>query len=298
MMPQCCRSNAALAAPFRRDVTGLSIESRYLSLWLVSAFLLLGASSLVGFWSSAETTSGGLFREVAPASIGIDWVHVNAQSEHRYLPETIPPGLAIFDYNNDGWMDILLINTGESVFYHPQTPPETKLFRNNGDGTFADVTRKAGIRPNFFGMGVAVGDYDGDGYNDIFLTGYERCYLYHNNGDGTFADVTQASQIAPPGFSTSAVWFDYNNDGKLDLFVGPICGLLQPADLYQRYGLWRHDRERARQPDPLLLSEDLPSDAKPFISERRKWTVYGCEQGSRSTRIARKGIRSRCHRYQ
>lgn len=201
----------------------LAVFKRALPLLLVCAFLFLGTTSPAGFRRSADTPSNALFREVAPASIGIDWVHVNAQSEHRYLPETIPPGLAIFDYNNDGWMDILLINSGESSFYHPQTPPETKLFRNNGDGTFTDVTRQLGIRPKFFGMGVAVGDYDADGYDDIFLTGYERCYLYHNNRDGTFTDVTQASRITPPGFSTSAVWFDYNNDGKLDLFVAQFA---------------------------------------------------------------------------
>src|SRR5579864_1163700 len=160
-----------------------------------------------------------LFREISPRESGIDWVHVNARSERRYLPETIPPGVAIFDYDNDGRMDILLVNTGESTFFHPAKSPQTALYHNNGDGTFTNVTERSGLRPDFFGMGVAIGDYDGDGFEDIFLTGYGRCYLYHNNGDGTFRDVTKESGIAPPGWSTSAVWFDYNNDGKLDLFV-------------------------------------------------------------------------------
>ena len=116
-------------------------------------------------------------------------------------------------------MDILLVNTGESAFFHPAKPLRPALYRNNGDGTFTDVTEKAGLTVNFFGMGVAVGDYDGDGHSDVFLTGYGRSILYHNNGDGTFTDVTPQSGINAPGWSTSAVWFDYNNDGRLDLFV-------------------------------------------------------------------------------
>ena len=160
-----------------------------------------------------------LFREVSPRESGIEWLHVNAQSDRRYLPETIPPGVAMFDYDNDGRMDLLFVNTGESAFYHPAKPPKTALYHNNGDGTFTDVTERAGLRPNFFGMGTAIGDYDGDGFDDIFLTGYGKCYLYHNNGNGTFRDATHESGIDPPGWSTSAVWFDYNNDGKLDLFV-------------------------------------------------------------------------------
>src|SRR6266581_5871840 len=110
----------------------------------------------------------GTFREVPPTVSGISWAHVNAHSEHRYLPETIPPGVAIFDYNNDGLMDILLVNTGESAFFHPAKPLRPALYRNNGNGTFTDVTEKAGLTANFFGMGVAVGDYDGNGYPDVF----------------------------------------------------------------------------------------------------------------------------------
>ncbi len=159
------------------------------------------------------------FRESPPSESGIKWIHANAHSEQRYLPETIPPGVALFDYNNDGLMDILFVNTGEAPFFHPTTPLHSALYRNNGDGTFTDVTMKAGLTANLFGMGVAVGDYDGDGHQDVFMTGYDKSILYHNNGDGTFTDVTTQSGILAPGWSTSAVWFDYNNDGKLDLFV-------------------------------------------------------------------------------
>src|SRR2546426_3789084 len=171
------------------------------------------------WWLVAGGGAAGVFREAPPSESGIRWVHVNAHPDHRYLPETIPPGVAIFDYNNDGWMDLLFVNTGESTFFHPVVPPRSALYRNHGDGTFTDVTEKAGLTANFFGMGVAVGDYDGDGYEDVLLTGYGKVILYHNNGDGTFTDVTAASGLNLPGWSTSAVWFDYNSDGRPDLFV-------------------------------------------------------------------------------
>ncbi len=166
--------------------------------------------------SAAERVT---FREADLNHAGVHWVHDNAMSEQRYLPETEPPGVAIFDYNQDGWMDLFLVNTGESVFFKPATPHRHGLFRNNRDGTFTDVTEEAGITANLFGMGAAVGDYDGDGFQDLFITGYEKCVLYRNRGDGTFEDVTEASGIKPPGWSTMAVWFDYNNDGRLDLIV-------------------------------------------------------------------------------
>jgi hypothetical protein len=170
--------------------------------------------------AAALATSGTVtFREADPAQSGVTWVHDNAMSDHRYLPETEPPGVAIFDYDNDGWMDLFMVNSGTAVFFRPRTPLRHALYRNNHDGTFTDVTQRAGITADLFGMGVAVGDYDGDGNEDLFITGYEKCVLYHNNGDGTFTDVTAGSGINPPGWSTAAVWFDYNNDGKLDLYV-------------------------------------------------------------------------------
>jgi hypothetical protein len=160
-----------------------------------------------------------IFREVPTSESKIAWVHENGRSDKRYLPETIGPGVAIFDYNNDGWMDILFMNSGESVFFHPRTQLRSALYRNNHDGSFTDVAENAGLTANLFGMGVAVGDFDGDGFQDIFLTGYGKSVLYHNSGDGKFKEVTAGSGINAPGWSTSAVWFDYNNDGRLDLFV-------------------------------------------------------------------------------
>jgi enediyne biosynthesis protein E4 len=159
------------------------------------------------------------FEEVPSKKSGIRWVHDNAHSPERYLPETVGAGCAFLDYDNDGWMDIYFVNSGRSDFYNPSVPPRNALYHNNHDGTFTDVTDKAGVAGGNFGMGVAVGDFDGDGFEDIYVTGYGRNILYHNNGNGTFTDVTDKAGVAAPGWSTNAVWFDYDNDGKLDLFV-------------------------------------------------------------------------------
>jgi len=159
------------------------------------------------------------FSQVAPSASGISWVHINGRSPEMYLPETTGAGCAFFDYDNDGWMDIYLVNSGACDFYNPNPPLRSALYRNNRDGTFTDVTEKAGVAGNAYGMGVAVGDYDGDGLPDLYVTQYPHSILYHNNGDGTFTDVTAKAGVSAPGWATSAVWFDYNNDGRLDLFV-------------------------------------------------------------------------------
>ena len=172
--------------------------------------------------SSRAAGSAGppaLFEEVPPEKSGLAFVHENAMSPERYLPETMGPGCAFLDYDNDGWMDVYIVNSGPCDFFQPRTPLRNALYRNNRDGTFTDVTEKAGVAGGTFGMGVAVGDYDNDGYPDLFVTAYGRCILYHNNGDGTFTDVTQKAGVAAPGWTTSAVWFDYDDDGRLDLFV-------------------------------------------------------------------------------
>src|ERR1700712_2123419 len=116
-------------------------------------------------------------------------------------------------------MDIFLVNTGPSDFYKPLKPTRCALYKNNRDGTFTDVTEKAGLTGNVWGEGVAVGDFDGDGWPDLYLTAYGANKLYHNNRDGTCTDVTAKAGVAAAGWSTSAVWFDYDNDGRLDLFV-------------------------------------------------------------------------------
>ena len=167
--------------------------------------------------------SKALFEEVPPSGSGITWRHVNGRSPEYYLPETTGAGCAFLDFDNDGWMDIYLVNSGKCDFYDPLPPLRNALYRNNRDGTFTDVTEKAGVAGGGYGMGVAVGDYDGDGWPDLYVTQYGRSILYHNNGNGTFSDVTDKARVAAPGWASSAVWFDYDNDGRLDLFV---CGFV------------------------------------------------------------------------
>jgi enediyne biosynthesis protein E4 len=178
---------------------------------------LLGAAAPWRLRANDPQTT--LFEEIPSSASGISWVHDNAMSDNRYLPETLGPGCAFLDYDNDGWMDIYLVNSGPCDFFTPKKPLRNALYKNNRDGTFSDVTEKAGVGGGTFGMGVAVGDYDNDGWPDIFATSYGRCILYKNNHDGTFSDVTDKAGLATLGWTTSAVWFDYDNDGRLDLFI-------------------------------------------------------------------------------
>ena len=179
----------------------------------------LGCGALPRF-SAGLTGAESFFAEVPPAVSGITWVHDAARSPNKYLPESEGPGCAFLDYDNDGWMDIYLVNSGKCDFFTPTKPLRNALYHNNRDGTFTDVTEKAGGGGGGFGMGGAVGDYDGDGFPDLFVTQYGRSILYHNNGNGTFTDVTEKAGVGILGWATSAVWFDYDNDGRLDLFVG------------------------------------------------------------------------------
>jgi len=167
----------------------------------------------------AATSSTYPFSEVLPSVSGINWKHVAGSSPEKYLPESTGSGCAFLDFDNDGWMDIYLVNSGACDFFTPTTPLRNALYRNNRDGTFTDVTEKLGVPGGGYGMGVAVGDYNADGLPDLYVTQYGRNILYRNNGDGTFTDVTEQAGVAAPGWSSSAVWFDYDNDGKLDLFV-------------------------------------------------------------------------------
>jgi hypothetical protein len=171
-------------------------------------------------WASSEPRTPVTFRDVAE-SAGIKFQHDNAASPEKYLIETMGSGCGWIDYDQDGLLDLYLVNGATTHVYSPNRPVRSALYRNNGDGTFTDITSKAGVgAEGLFGMGVAVGDYDNDGFPDLFVLGYGRCILYHNNGDGTFADVTARAGVENSGrWASSAAWFDYDNDGRLDLVI-------------------------------------------------------------------------------
>jgi len=167
--------------------------------------------------------------QVSPPK-GVDFILRNSPTSRKYLIETMPGGVALLDYNNDGLLDIFLVNGGRVL--DPMRSPFTfdrhdpaywnRLYRQNKDGTFTDVTERAGLAnagDANYGMGVAVGDYDNDGFPDIYVTNFGKNILYHNNGDGTFTDVSAKAGVAAGGWSVSAGFLDYDNDGKLDLFV-------------------------------------------------------------------------------
>ena len=163
---------------------------------------------------------------------GIHFVHNNGAFGKKYLPETMGSGVAFMDYDNDGWPDIFLVN-GMDWPGHGQKHSTPKLYHNNHDGTFTDVTHKAGLDTEIFGMGVAVGDYDTDGFDDLFVTAYGQNRLFHNDGNGTFTDVTQKAGLqGPKEFSTSAAWVDYDKDGHLDLVVANYVQWSLETDLY------------------------------------------------------------------
>jgi hypothetical protein len=150
---------------------------------------------------------------------GIHFQHNSGAFGGKFLPETLGSGCAFLDYDRDGWQDILLIN-GADWPGHKKTRSTLRLYHNNGNGTFSDVTARAGLDVELYGMGVAVGDYNNDGFPDILITCVGQNRLFRNTGKGTFVDVTNASGLGKrDGFSTSALWFDYDRDGLLDLFV-------------------------------------------------------------------------------
>ncbi len=191
-----------------------------------------------------------IFRDVTARS-RIDFVSNGSATSQKYLIETMVGGVAMFDYDGDGRLDLYFVNGAKLEDPQPTGKPPDKsdprfwnrLYHNNGDGTFTDVTEKAGVRGHSYGMGVAVADYDNDGRPDLYVTNFGRNILYHNNGDGTFTDVTEKAGVEGGGWSSSACFLDYDRDGWLDLVVSryldwdfgnnPWCGQRQPG--YRAY---------------------------------------------------------------
>jgi len=187
-------------------------------------------------WLRAADTSrlnAGQKESTPPSDLGVTFVNVARESglnaktifggEHKnkYLLETTGCGIAFYDYDNDGWLDIFIVNGSRLEGFPAGSEPTSHLFRNNRDGTFTDVTAKAGLAHSGWGQGVCVGDYDNDGWDDLFVTYYGKNVLYHNNGDGTFTDVSQKAGVAGKGtrWNTGCAFVDYDRDGRLDLFV-------------------------------------------------------------------------------
>jgi hypothetical protein len=217
---------------------------RWARAWLVRSALLAvltGAGcqphSTVNTAAAPHSDDGAIairFTDVAQ-SAGITFRHESGRSGRFYLPETMGSGCAFLDYNNDGHLDLFLVNSTRLPGFTGKGPFYPALYRNQGDGTFENVTHAAGLEVECYGMGCAVGDYDNDGFPDLYLTALGTNFLLHNNGDGTFADVTRRAGVGecarpgddrrppPPQFSTSAAFLDYDRDGRLDLFVCNYC---------------------------------------------------------------------------
>src|SRR5246500_4100719 len=203
---------------------GCMLASR--SVWPAFALQAIAQSQAP---APSPTFSGIRFEEIAAKS-ALNFTTHNCATPNKNQPETMVAGVALLDYDGDGFLDICLVNGAEIPSLEKTSPAYwNRLFRNNRDGTFTDVTEKAGVAGAGYGMGVAVGDYDNDGRPDIFLASVTANQLLHNNGDGTFTDVTTKAGLAGAEmngkkmWSVGAGWFDYNNDGKLDLFVVNYC---------------------------------------------------------------------------
>jgi hypothetical protein len=183
--------------------------------------LVSAAVAALALWThTGVQATENIFTDVTAAA-GIHWKHSSGESKDYFLIEATGSGVALADFDQDGLLDMFLVAGGETPHAKGSTAPRNALYRNLGNGKFEDVTVRAGLESlPFYGMGVAAGDYDNDGFPDLYITGYPASALYHNNRDGTFTDVTAKAGVSNSGkWGASAAWFDYDGDGRLDLFV-------------------------------------------------------------------------------
>jgi enediyne biosynthesis protein E4 len=196
---------------------------------MTRALLVAGLAGALVFAAAVPPASGPVFTDVTAAA-GIHFTHNSGRAGKKYLPETLGSGCAFFDFDGDGWPDILLINGKDWTPGGRKSLPA--LYHNNHDGTFTDVTRGSGLDIEMYGMGVAVGDYDNDGRDDVYITALGGDHLFHNEGNGKFRDVTREAGIQNASFGTSAAWLDFDRDGKLDLFVANYVEWEPSKDLW------------------------------------------------------------------
>src|SRR5690349_14971782 len=207
---------------------------------LRNAFLILAANVLLPLYGQPSAKpvprAGGVqFHEVAVES-GITFRHDSGASPEKQMFETFGSGVGVIDFDNDGYPDLFFANGAD--LGHGRPSPGNVLYRNLGNGKFQDVTAKAGVAGNgMFATGVTVGDYDNDGFLDLYVTGYGGNQLFHNNGSGTFTDVTAKARAGGSGWSSSAAWLDYDRDGYLDLFV------LRYVDYDIKHAPWCGDKK-------------------------------------------------------
>jgi len=254
------------------------------------------------------------------AASGLQFVLRNDAHGRKYQVETLPGGLAVIDFDGDGWPDLFCTN-GATLPGLTKSQPEfwNRLYRNNRDGTFTDVTVKAGLQGQGYNMGAAVGDYNNDGHEDIFVAGVHANFLYRNNGDGTFTDVTRQAGLEGPGslgrpeWSVGACWIDYDNDGNLDLFISnycdwqagtdPICGGMaeqaraychpdeyraEPMQLYHNNGDGTFTEVTRKQGLPDLLGKGMGLTISDFAGDGRPG-IFVANDNSRNLLLRNRG---------